>query len=85
MKRKKFRRKADIEPVIGHFKKEFRMDQNYLAGEKSPQKNTFLAGTGWNLKKMMKKLKQKLLWLFFSFWEKVNLLQNKKQIALNLG
>jgi len=68
-KRKKFRRRAAIEPVIGHLKSDFRMGQNYLHGEKSPQINAFLAATGWNLKKMMEKLKieaQKTLLNFLS-------------------
>ena len=57
-KRKKFRRRAAIEPVIGHLKTDFRMSQNYLWGKNSPQVNAFLAATGWNLKKMMKQLKK---------------------------
>lgn len=59
-KRKKFRRRAAIEPVIGHLKTDFRMGENYLQGEKSPQINAFLAATGWNLKKMMNKIKKEL-------------------------
>ena len=59
-KRKKFRRRAAIEPVIGHLKSYFRMGQNYLNGEKSPKINALLAETGWNLKKMMSKLKEEL-------------------------
>ena len=59
-KRKKFRRRAAIEPVIGHLKTDFRMKQNYLHGKESPQINAFLAATGWNLKKMMRKLKADL-------------------------
>ena len=57
VKRKKFRRRAAIEPVIGHLKTDFRMGQNYLHGDNSPQINAFLAATGSNLKKMMEKLK----------------------------
>jgi IS5 family transposase len=64
-KRKKFRRRAAIEPVIGHLKKEFRMGQNYLNGTNSPRINAMLAATGWNLKKLMEKLKKELLWLYF--------------------
>ena len=64
-KRKKFRRRAAIEPVIGHLKSDFRMEQNYLHGEQAPQINAFLAATGWNLKKMMKKLKQEFLWPYY--------------------
>ena len=57
-KRKKFRRRAAIEPVIGHLKTDFRMGQNYLHGASSPQINAFLAATGWNFKKMMLQLKK---------------------------
>ena len=57
-KRKKFRRRAAIEPVIGHLKTDFRMGQNYLHGTSSPQINAFLAATGWNLKKMILQLKK---------------------------
>jgi len=64
-KRIKFRRRAAIEPIIGHLKTHFRMEQNYLWGKQSPQINAFMAATGWNLKKMMKKLKQELLWLYY--------------------
>jgi len=64
-KKKKFRRRAAIEPVIGHLKTDLRMAQNYLHGEDSPQINAFLAATGWNLKKMMRKLKSDIIfWLF---------------------
>ncbi len=63
--RKKFRRRAAIEPVIGHLKTDFRMAQNYLQGRASPKVNAMLAATGWNLKKMMEKLKLELLHLYF--------------------
>ena len=58
LKRKKFRRRAAIEPIIGHLKTDFRMEQNYLSGNKSPRINALLAATGWNLKKLMVKLKK---------------------------
>ncbi len=71
VKRKKFRRRAAIEPVIGHLKTDYRMGQNYLHGKDSSQINAFLAATGWNLKKMMKKLKEKyqkeIFILFYNF------------------
>lgn len=62
-KRIKFRRRAAIEPVIGHLKSNFRMGQNYLHGSLSPQINAFLAATGWNLKKLMKQLKKDTFYL----------------------
>ncbi len=67
-KRKKFRRRAAIEPVIGHLKKEFRMGENYLHGESSPKINALLASAGWNLKKLAEKLKAKLFWLGNNFF-----------------
>jgi IS5 family transposase len=66
---KKFRRRAAIEPVIGHLKCDFRMAQNYLHGRSSPRINTMLAATGWNLKKMMEKLKRELLHLYTFFYK----------------
>jgi len=67
-KRKKFRRRAAIEPVIGHLKTDHRMGQNYLLGKDSPQINAFLAAAGWNLKKLMKKLKNQLFGLFIKYY-----------------
>jgi IS5 family transposase len=37
------------------------MGQNYLHEANSPQINSFLAATGWNFKKMMKKLKEEFI------------------------
>ena len=68
-KRKKFRRRAAIEPVIGHLKTDFRMEQNYLHGTSSPQINALLAAAGWNFKKMMDLLKEKSIWLFFRIFK----------------
>jgi len=62
-KRKKFRRRAAIEPVIGHLKSHFRMGQNYLMGAKSPKINAMLTAMGWNLKKLMAKLRKEVLCL----------------------
>lgn len=69
-KRKKFRRRAAIEPVIGHLKSDYRMAQNYLHGRRSPRMNAMLAATGWNLKKMMEKLKHELLFLYIVLFTK---------------
>ncbi len=64
-KRKKFRSRADIEPIIGHLKKNSRMEQNYLMGEKGIQIDALLAAPAWNLKKMMEKLKEDFLCFIF--------------------
>ena len=84
-KRKKFRRRAAIEPVIGHLKTDFRMGQNYLKGAKSPKINAMLAATGWNLKKLMKKLKKELLWFYFSWNTFFQNSQSQKYFTLNKG
>lgn len=63
-KRKKFRTRAAIEPIIGHLKANFRLDQNYFLSETGPQINALLSATAWNMKKMMEILKQKIIfWL----------------------
>ena len=67
-KRKKCRARAAIEPIIGHLKSDFRMEQNYLLGEKGIQINAFMAATAWNLKKMMEKLKKEFLRLFLKIF-----------------
>lgn len=68
-KRKKFRRRAAIEPLIGHLKTDFRMEQNYLHGVASPQINAFLAATGWNLKRIMAELKEEVISLLNLFFQ----------------
>jgi IS5 family transposase len=60
-KSKKCRTRAVIEPILGHLKTDFRMQQNYLLGEEGLQINALMAATAWNLKKMMEKLKEKIL------------------------
>ena len=64
-KRKKFRTRAAIEPIIGHLKTDFRLAKNYFMGETGPQINALLAATAWNLKKMMELLKHKIIFLSY--------------------
>lgn len=52
-KRAKFRRRASIEPIIGHLKYDYRMVKNYLKGFIGDQINLLMAATAWNLKKWM--------------------------------
>jgi IS5 family transposase len=72
-KRKKCRARAAIEPIIGHLKTDFRMQQNYLWGEKGVQINTLMAATAWNLKKWMEKLIEKIFQLIFRLFLPQNL------------
>jgi IS5 family transposase len=41
------------------------MLENYLNGEKGVQMNALMAGAACNVKKMIEKLKEKIIWLFF--------------------
>ncbi len=54
VKREKFRRRAAIEPVIGHLKSDHRMARNYLKGFAGDEINLLLAASAFNLKKWMR-------------------------------
>jgi IS5 family transposase len=62
-KRKQFRRRAAIEPVIGHLKSDYRLSRNYLKGFIGDQINLLLAATAWNLKKWMNNFVHALFYL----------------------
>jgi IS5 family transposase len=66
--RRRFRRRAGIEPLIGHLKTDHRLGQNYLHGKESPQINAYLAAAGWNLKKWMEQwVRDGKKWLHFAW------------------
>ena len=75
IKRKKCRARSAIEPIIGHLKTNFRMQQNYLWGENGVQINALMAATAWNLKKMMEKLGKKFFKFIFRLFFPQNLYQ----------
>ncbi len=52
-KRKKFRRRDAIEPIIGHVKSDHRMQRNYLKGFVGDEINLLMAASAFNLKKWM--------------------------------
>ena len=54
IKRQKFRRRAAIEPVIGHLKSDHRMVRNFLKGFKGDEVNLLMAASAFNLKKWMR-------------------------------
>ena len=65
-KRKHFRRRAAIEPIIGHLKSDHRAARNFLKGTEGDAINFLMAAAAFNFKKLMKKLKIKNLFDFFS-------------------
>jgi transposase, IS5 family len=52
--RKEMRRRAAIEPVIGHLKAEHRMDRNYLKGFQGDRVNAVLAAAGYNFRLLLR-------------------------------
>ena len=56
----KFRRRASIEPIIGHLKHDHRMARNFLKGQIGDFINCVLAAAGFNLKKMLRKIASSL-------------------------
>lgn len=46
--KREMKRRAAIEPVIGHMKAEHRMDRNYLKGRQGDRINALLAAAGFN-------------------------------------
>jgi IS5 family transposase len=46
--KREMKRRAAIEPVIGHVKAEHRMDRNYLKGRQGDRINAILAAAGYN-------------------------------------
>jgi IS5 family transposase len=58
MKRKRCRRRAAIEPLIGHLKSDFRLSRNFLKGSLGDSINLLMAACAWNLRK----------WVIAFFW-----------------
>jgi IS5 family transposase len=54
--RRRFRRRAAIEPVIGHLKHDHRMARCYLKGALGDAINLFMAAAAFNFRKWMRKL-----------------------------
>ena len=62
--RKLFRARAGIEPVIGHLKHDHRMSRNYLLDPEGDKVNTVLAAAGFNLRKMLQRIKAEAIEIF---------------------
>ena len=51
--RKWFKRRAAIEPIIGHVKSDNRMSKNYLKGVDGDDMNAILSGCGFTMRKLI--------------------------------
>jgi len=54
--RRRFRRRAGIEPVIGHLKSDHRLKRNFLKGFEGDQINLLMAAAAFNFKKWMREV-----------------------------
>lgn len=61
--RRMLKRRAAIEPSIGHLKSDNRLNRNYLTGPEGDRINALLAAAGYNFRKLLR-------WLVFApmFW-----------------
>ena len=78
------KRRASIEPSIGHLKSDYRLSRNFLKGEAGDRANVVLAASAYNLAKLLK-------WFYCAccFRSMMNLLFNgnpiKQQNRFTLG
>jgi transposase, IS5 family len=54
---RKLKRRNAVEPVIGHLKVDGRLSRNFLKGVQGDAINALLCGAGYNLRKILKKLR----------------------------
>ena len=66
--RKQFRARAGIEPIIGHLKRDHRMNRNFLLDDIGDKVNTILAASGFNFRKMLQRLKAEAQSIFIIIW-----------------
>jgi IS5 family transposase len=52
--KREMRRRAAVEPVIGHLKEDHRMDRNYLAHREGDLNNAVLAAAGYNFRRLIR-------------------------------
>lgn len=69
--RKRFRRRAGIEPIIGHLKSDFRLGRNFLKGMVGDSINLMMAAAAFNFKKLIRRL----LYFFAPFFHLIFIIQ----------
>ena len=52
--RREMKRRAAVEPVIGHVKIDHRMERNYLKGREGDRANAILAAAGYNFRRLLR-------------------------------
>lgn len=61
--KKLMKRRAGVEPVIGHMKEDHGMDRNHLAHAEGDAINAVLAATGYNFRRLLNWLRLLLAWI----------------------
>ncbi len=69
--RKRLRRGAAIEPIIGHLKSDHRMKRNFLKGMVGDEINILLAAAAFNFKKAMRALALLFAWIWILLLEQI--------------
>jgi len=78
--RKRFRKRAGIEAIIGHLKSDYRMFRNYLKGSVGDSINLMLAAAAFNFKKWMREAANLFCFFFLSFFMLNSLINNPEKI-----
>lgn len=69
--KKAFKRRAAIEPKIGHLKQDHRLSRNFYSGIKGDNINVMLAASAMNFKRMINKWKLNPLLFLFRFFKTI--------------
>ncbi len=76
--RKQFKRRAAIEPIIGHLKSDHRLGRNFYKGIIGDSINALLAAAAFNFKRMMNIYKKNIGDLFFKIFYNMLYLEKLK-------
>jgi len=74
--RARFRRRASIEPMIGHLKSDYRMIRNCIKGTEGGMINTIMAATAFNMMKKLRKIRESILFVLnqlIRYWSGIRL------------
>ena len=66
--KRQMRRRAAVEPVIGHIKNNHRMNRNYLAHTCGDAINPILAAAGYNFRLILKWIRELLFRIWIAVW-----------------
>lgn len=83
-KRNHHRRRAAIEPIIGHLKSDHRAAKNFLKGQVGDSINFLMAASAFNFRKLMKKLKKTLLYIYLSLFNEKSRLELKQILIFEM-